>query len=323
MTDFVSAPARLRVVSPGELDPAAYSELQQRVFGPVLRENGLTTDRLTPAVFDWKYRPPAGDGRIAVVEVEGAMVASNAMFPVELARGDERFAGWQSCDTVTAPAARGRGYFKACLRALIADLPSGAWFFGYPNTQSSHGFAGVGCATVATIRLAFRPIVFGARRPANVESVDRFDEELDDFGGRLARVDGRLHLARTSDYFNWRYCDHPFHDYEACVVRRDGRITGVLVTQRSTPRGRPLLCIAEFLALDRESAATLARQARWRARRLGCRAIMTLSSESVPGLWRLPRRFEARPHLLMRRVIGRTPAAGEPWLVQTGDWDVF
>ena len=316
---------RARVLSLAELDWQAYADLQQRVFGEVLDTNGLPRTRLTPDVFRWKYAPPAGEGRVAVVEMAGRLIACNAMFPLDLRSGDELRRGWQSCDTATSPEARGRGCFRECLRALAADLEVGEIFFGYPNNNSSHGFAASGCDVVAEIPLRVRPVVIGAATQESMVSIARFGAEQDAFAERLCKR-GQTALERSASYLNWRYVDHPFQAYQGLHFVTQGEVRGLLVLQRSVMRGHALMVVAEFLALDAQTARVMARHARHLARAQGCRALLALTSERIPGLLRMPRLFMSKPHQLMQKVIGGTGGGSTPmarWMVQTGDWDVF
>ena len=72
---------RTTLLQADDLDYAAFVELQKAAFSEIFRQARISDDFLSSGYFRWKYRPPAGPARIAVVYHGDRLVAANAMFP--------------------------------------------------------------------------------------------------------------------------------------------------------------------------------------------------------------------------------------------------
>jgi hypothetical protein len=306
-----------------DIDKGAYCRLQQSAFAEIFARNAIPIERLNRAFLDWKYSGPAGPARIAIVMHGDEMVASNAMFQLALVRGSQRTRGWQSCDTATSPAARGKGYFKKCITALRDGIASGELFFGYPNENSKKGFEGIGWNVEAEIPLRARPVWWGARVGSEVVPVEQFGATQDEFA-RTFPAHETLMIERSAAYLNWRYVQHPLVQYERYHCVRDGRVTGLLVLNRSGVRRKKVMVVMEFLAADEASTRALRARAVESAHAGRCSLMLALANQPVPGLWSVPRFLAPKQQLLMGQTIGppHAPLAAT-WLVQTGDWDVF
>ena len=71
----------LTVVTPDEIDFDAYARLQRASFAGLLDRSGVSDDFMSPEYYRWKYRPPAGPARVAIVFENGEMMASTGMLP--------------------------------------------------------------------------------------------------------------------------------------------------------------------------------------------------------------------------------------------------
>jgi hypothetical protein len=258
-----------------------------------------------------------------VVAHEDEMVASNAMFPLRVVHGAHYERAWQSCDTATSPAARGKGYFKKCITALRDSIERGETFFGYPNENSKKGFEGIGWNVAAEIPLRARPVWWGARVGADIVPVAEFGPSADEFARTLAANEATM-IERSAAYLNWRYAQHPFYRYERYHCVRDGRITGLLVLNHALVRARKVTVVMEFLSTEAHAARALRARAVQSAHDGGCALLLALGNRPVPSLWTVPKALSPKQQLLMGQKIGppHGPLA-EPWLVQAGDWDVF
>ncbi|MDZ4772896.1 MAG: GNAT family N-acetyltransferase [Planctomycetota bacterium] len=306
-----------------EIDRDAYCRLQQSAFAEIFAKNGVPIERLNRAFLEWKYAPPAGRARVAVVMHGDEMVASNAMFPLRVVHGDEQASAWQSCDTATSPAARGKGYFKKCITTLRDSLSAGETFFGYPNENSKKGFEGIGWNVAAEVPFRARPIWWGAKVGPEIATVQTFDARQDDLAKHLA-VGADAMIERSAAYLNWRYVRHPFFAYERYQCVHDGRVTGLLVLNQAVVRGKRVMVVMEFLAIDVRWARSMAARALRSARDGDCSMMIAIGNRPVPGLWRVPKALAPKQQLLMGQKIGPPHGAlTEPWLVQAGDWDVF
>ncbi len=191
---------------------------------------------------DWKFRQnPAGDGLISVARICGDVVGINAFMPVRFdGFGAPGLAGFQSMDTIVAPAARGQGAFTRMVQAF-QDAAPGDILYGFPNLSSSPGFFGkLGWTHLAPAPMLILPIrsglflkrlhprmpdialpTFNGRsdRYADVEPISRFDARVDAVWGEFARTNGVRHgVQRDATFLNWRLFDHPVARYSAATV---------------------------------------------------------------------------------------------------------
>lgn len=314
---------RLQLFDFADLDQAAYCRLQQRAFAEIFARHAIPIARLDTRFFTWKYAPPAGRGRIAVMFHGEEMVASNAMFPLDLATGMHRSRGWQSCDTGTSPAARGKGYFKACIGALRDSLARGERFFGYPNAHSRRGCEAIGWGVLSEIPVRVRPVWRDAHVGAEIVAVDEFGAGQDAFARELEQHEPTM-IERSAAYMNWRYVRHPLYDYARHHCVHEGRVTGCLVTNAMTVNGRRHVIVMEFLVVDERATRPLLSQAIHSARTAGASTILSIGNRAIPTSIRVPGFLLPKRQVLMGQEIGppNTPL-DEPWLVQAGDWDVF
>lgn len=321
-SDLAVAGAELRIVEADDLDVGAHAALQQRVFGPLLEENGIPLDRLGPAVFAWKLRPAAGQARVAMVARGGTLLSSCTALPVDLGGPEGSARGWHLCDAVTAPEARGQGLFGRVLEALGAALPPEDLLFAFPNGQSRAAFARRGFQTVMKVPLRFRPARGRADLSPRIAEVAAWGPEHDALATRLSAGLGWTAL-RTASYLRWRYATHPFFHYRSFELRRDGRLDGLLVLNPMRARGRLSLWVMELLGVDAEAQRELAQAARAIAQREGCDALLAARSGKTPGTLRVPPCFLPKQHVLMVRGAGDRARVPGRWHVETGDWDTF
>ena len=306
-----------------DVDKDAYCRLQQAAYAEIFAKNRIAIDRLNRSFLDWKYSPPAGRARIAVVMHEDEMVASNAMFPLRVVHGAQDERAWQSCDTATSPAARGKGYFKKCIMLLRDSLERGETFFGYPNENSKKGFEGIGWNVAAEIPFRARPVMWGASVGADIVQVGEFGPSQDDFARAFAASEAPM-IERSAAYLNWRYVRHPFYRYERYHCVKDGRVHGLLVLNRAVVREKQVMIVMEFLASDSRAAKAMIARAQQSARAAKCSVLLAIGNRPVPTLMRVPKWLLPKQQLLMGQKIGPPHGPlGEPWLVQAGDWDVF
>lgn len=318
----------VRVLPASEVDLEAYAALQRRAFAEVLARTGTDSSFLTAEHFGWKYAPPAGEARIAVVRgADGQLVAVNAMFPLEVVgpNGERRIA-WQSCDTATAPEGRGQGNFGRCLRALVADLDEGDWFFGFPNANSMRGFVKLGWADRGVVTTWARPVLPIGRHVAVPESADLgcLADELCD----PIRIGEGWEIRRSTQYLRWRYGGDA---YRVHLRVASGRPRGLGVLRVVDSVGRRLGIVLELWGEDAAAEAEIVAGLVGAARAEGAQGLVLLDSGRTlrPGLGfvPVPARFLPKRQVLMGGAVrgaamegGGFPAS---WRVQTGDWDGF
>ncbi|HEX5265308.1 MAG TPA: GNAT family N-acetyltransferase, partial [Acidimicrobiales bacterium] len=199
-------------------------------------------------VMDWQYWDnPFGAARSWVAEAEGRIVAHYAGIclpgvlegrPATLAMG---------VDAATDPGWRGLGLFEQLARAVYLDCGQAGMPVTYclPNPNSLRGFQKAGGRDVGRARVLVAPLDdawFGQRirmprpgagtvaravfrRPRAVEAqvVGAPPAGLDELWGAVA---GRWQfgVARSADWWRWRYSQRPERPYLFAELRRAGRL---------------------------------------------------------------------------------------------------
>jgi hypothetical protein len=322
---------QISVLSPDQVDFNEILMLQKEAFKEIMARNAMESVQ-TAELYRWKYNPPAGAAKIAVVRDGNKLVAMNSMFPLILKNGEEKIRIWQSCDTATAPEARGKGLFIQCLKALRNELQRDEIFFGFPNHNSAPGFVKFGWKDRGTLLTSVRfiPAWVGSSQ-SSIKQVLRFDSSQDEFAERWSKLGGPA-IYRDAAYMNWRYFQHPDVRY-FCFrsVGRDGVQLGHLVLREIFVKNRRALIIMENLALDSKTEAAQRKFAIVKASEMGIRyvlmmnnrisALSALSSMYIP----IPERFLPKRQVLMG--AGNSDRASQAfdmdWRVEIGDWDGF
>lgn len=320
----------IKVLTPAQLDFAEFVALQQAAFADLVKGTG-TGYLFSEPYYRWKYSSPRGEARTALIYEQGELLAANSMYPMQALSADASVRAWQSCDSATRARARGRGYFVRCVKALREQVGPDEIFLGFPNKNSTPGFAKAGCAHHSDLNTFVRAWPAGRMRPdERIRPITSFGPEQDAFSASLAAAGGAL-LERSAAYMNWRYFQHPLHQYECFAWNEAGRQLGLLVMRRLEISGRVLAIALELLALERRVEGQLLSLAASWARTKGVRYTMVLNNTTgaasclshgyVPvPMWVLPKRqmlFGVANGPLAERIWR------QDWHVQIGDWDVF
>lgn len=319
----------LTILSPDEIDFEAYAGMQRASFAELLRHSGVPDDFMSPQYYSWKYRPPAGNARIAMVVENGEMVASTGMFPLKIAVRGRELIGWQFCDAATVPKGRSKGYFTKCIQLLQAELKHDGVFFGFPNKNSKGGFDRIGWRETQTVATFARVIPF-ARPPRSDDDVVEFDPANDAFNARVASC-SHTSLVRNADYIRWRYLQHPSHPYTIYFHRVSGGSDGYVVLREIPIAGRRAVLLMELHASSPAIEKALLRRATYWGLQRGIHYVLMLSNYFTgwtglkKGFVLLPSRCLPKQQVLMGSGTTQEghDVMGEEWLVQTGDWDGF
>ncbi|MCU0302476.1 MAG: GNAT family N-acetyltransferase [Thermoanaerobaculales bacterium] len=318
------------VVEPAsEVDLEAYAAFQREAFRDLLTRSRATDEHMTAEHYRWKYRTPAGTGRIATLSEGSQTLSSSAMLPLRVVVDGEPITGWHFLDVATLPAARRRGLLLATLVRLVESVSSGDLLFGFPNAGSIGAFLKLGFSENVILTTWVCPCVrLTGRHRGTIQTVDRFGPEHQPTGSGFGA--GRPHLDRGVDYLNWRYADHPLHRY-TCFVDDDRQGVGVCVVRRVRVLDRELALVMELLAPTAASqVALLSHAAAW----AGSVGLGTMALMSTPlSAWTAARSLLApvpsfllpKRQVLVVRRAGSGPGAPAMarWALQTGDWDVF
>jgi hypothetical protein len=318
----------VELVAAPDLDAEAYSRFQRASFRDLLTRSGVSDAHMTPELYRWKYDPPAGPGRVAVIRDGEEILSSSAMLPLRVSFAGTTTIGWHCVDVATLPEVRRRGYLQATLRALRDSVPATDILFAFPNAGSIGAFLKLGFREHGVVTTWTNPWVrVIARRHPRIEPVDRF-EPLRDVVVRGTNF-GRVQIDRSTRYLDWRYTGHPFNRYVSFALRDRDRL-GVIVVRRASVRNREVVVVMEILGTDTGVRSALLRHAAaW-----GCTrgiGMMVVMDTGMPVIAAIRSMLAAVPSFLLpkRQVLvvagGRqnTELSARKWSVQTGDWDVF
>jgi hypothetical protein len=130
-------------------------------------------------------------------------------------------------------------------------------------------------------------------------------------------------VARTADYLNWRYREHPTQSYEMLTVRKRGRLAGYLVQHMNGED----CTIDDLMAKDDDARRTLLAEATAIARK---RRVHTLSApwlSTHPGCQVLeqcgfqPRESSPVVLLTLPPSSDGSGTSINEWLLTSGDWE--
>jgi GNAT superfamily N-acetyltransferase len=306
---------------------------------------------------DWLYRKsPNGYARcwITLERATGALVANETRWPWPLAWGRRVLRGEMIGDAAVATRfqRQGVGDLRAPFRTShpwYADTAAISW----PNEASrqaanKHGY---GDRLQGPIPSATRPLelagILEARLPASFEGLRRCTSALGKLRlplpirlrhrsasdvGPVARFDSSFDSVtaafmperaywspRTPEFLNWRYLEHPVHEYVALAATSGDEAMGYTVIRLENE----VATLMEFTApIDaRKCRAALLAAAFEVARDAGCKRLTFFSPDSWPH-WPFLRRagFVMRPS--DRWLQARGPVKeGTAWQLVPGDTD--
>lgn len=276
--------------------------------------NGSDKD---PEVLRWQYlrRPVPGNySHFALYEEgEGPAVAGvYSLLPHPFrVEGRVRLAT-QAIDGLTDERCRGRGVFVDLVSTgrEMAQREGMAVIYGFPNNKSGPAFwSKLGWTRLGTAPFLIRPLrtrYFLSRVPRVGRALSRlpdvplpaprevrpdgriepavWDGELDGVWERFAAGIG-LAVQRDAAFLRWRFGEKPGAGYEARVLRRDGRVEGLVVWSVKEKHGGSIGYLMELLHAperpdDGRALLSLAIRAMARA---GADAVLAWSYDHSPN----------------------------------------
>ena len=331
--------APLRVANPDprfELRRAGESEFD-RIFDLVDEISSINRSR---AMFDWLYRRnPRGLARCFIVYEKQThrLIASNARFPWPINQGANSIEGYLTGDAVVATDWQRRGVLREIWKARSAhpwtpDETRIAW----PNPKTRSAYVknqNTGVAYRLDLRVLplrwDRPLPLpkpweaAAQRLANwafgtwtefalrsdegidVEVVSRFDSSIDRVAREAGHFDG-FWCPRDAAFLNWRYLEHPTHQYVAFVASEAQTPVGYGVIRTDGDAAR--LMELECERREPRASRVLLNHAIRCVREAGCSTIGRFGTPAYPH-WALLRRagFLSVPSELFAAIRGERP----------------
>lgn len=315
--------------SADQLDIAAYCLLQQSSFADLFKQNNIVGNYLDPAFFQWKYNTPAGKARIAVVNENGHMVASVAMYPVNLINGDKISTSWHFVEAATLPEARGRGLFKACMQTLIDSLESDELIYVFPNRTSINGTIDLGFQQLQHLQF-YAKLILNRKGNSELKSESKviFSEAQDEYALNMDRSNSIM-VLRSAAYMNWRYNEHPHASYYSFAPEQNKKTMGNVVLRAVEIKGIKQLLIMEFHAKNKAVEKQLMSYIKKIALLERCSLAGMFSTKIqrpsffTTGFMQLPSFVIPKKQILMGINANRKPIQNKNWFCQTGDWDAF
>jgi len=282
----------------------------------------------TRAEWSWAFeRNPAGR-RIWVAVAGGEVVAQYAALPTRMRVDGNDLTALHVVDSMVHPehraGARQPGLFVLTARAFL-DAHGGRGrdplHYGWPAERAwrvgrrllDYEVVRTQNAMVADLA-ALAP--GGGPLPAGVRAIERFGPEFDALGERCARDVGATAL-RGAAWLDWRFADHPRHDYRALACGAGSELEGLAVW-RPAELGMPgLAVLVEWLVPvgRRDVAAALLAAVAVEARAAGRTSLALWCPEWSPWCAELQERgFLVQPTDYLTTARSWLRGQDLPWL---------
>lgn len=249
----------------------------------------------------------------------------------------------QAVDSMSDPALR-KGLKKESLQARLGNLYAETWAGEGEGKQALLWGAPVPAAwrvgknfiryeVIRTQLLLFAPpdaVIPGDPGGVEVEEAERFPLEVADLFERCRDEHGAI-AVRDAPQLDWRFTDHPVHDYSVAFARRSGRIAGYAVYRVGDFDGRAgvgLLCDWLVPAEDHAARAALLAWLRNRGRADGVAELVAVLPDTSSE-WDTFQNAGFRAAPTQYAIVGRECVPGldmrflrENWYYTLGDTDL-
>jgi hypothetical protein len=209
--------------------------------------------------FDWLYSAnPFGPAKTLVAsdETSREIVGIGSAFPRQLWIGGRRTRGWILGDFCIAERFRTLGPALTLQRACMSAIPSGELWYDFPSqhmlavykrlrvplfteqvrhVRHLHFDRKLGKPGEYLVRTLAAFESWRAQGPGRGQGKLEFGLHDDRFGAEFTDLDNVpathdvVRAARTADYLNWRYRNHPTTQYGVLTARQGRRLLGYLV----------------------------------------------------------------------------------------------
>lgn len=220
--------------------------LSRQTFGDVEITN--------PLYFDWQYRKnPEGKALVLLAKDDSKnnlIVGSNTIIPIKLLVDNEEIISSLACNVQVHPNYQKKGVFSNLLSSMSSEATEKgiSSLFAVPNENSFNSFIKEGSIEITQLPLLVRPIKFSQyfQNPLNKilsifdylwktkisdETVQEFDGNFDNFQSLLLLLSERVPvlLKRNTEFFKWRYLEHPTKKYKIFVLKEKNIIIGYII----------------------------------------------------------------------------------------------
>ena len=286
------------IVDGDDIDYEMFASLQREAYKELLSNLKVSNNFMTPMFYRWKFHPPAGTAKIAIVKKGERLISTNAMIPVKLQMGKYKIQGWQATDAATLKTERRKGYSSRCLQLFTQILKTNEIIFVFPNKSSAPYAEKLGFHSKGVITTWVKPaILLNKKVSENVIRVTKFGKEQDVLAEKLVDTN-KVIISRVADYLNWRYVDHPIYKYTLFVYRDAKEQQGYGVVRKLEAIGHTIAVVMELWGLQPKIKIELLRSITAWAIEQGIKKIV-LQENSQSLLSGLKAGFIAVPHWIL------------------------
>lgn len=319
---------QISIIDIDQIDMDQFIKLQKLAFRDILITNKVSDDYITSEFFLWKYTPPAGKAKIAVVYQEGKMVGSVSIVPIDIFHEGRMKKIWNVGDVAVLPEYRGKFLYNRCITALKNDNPNDELLFGFPNHNNLPGTKRAGFRLVKDLAFYFKPFFLGfpLRR---IMQMQLFPYSQDQYALTLAEKAG-VTFYRSEAYMNWRYIQKPATSYHCYAYKENDVVFGNAVTRTIKRNAFHVLLVMEYHFSHKKAIPFLNRFINQMAIMNRCVAVIMLSASNqftnqMGGFYLIPARFQPKKMVLYANPLKEEDEAllTDNWFIQTGDWDAF
>jgi GNAT superfamily N-acetyltransferase len=234
------------------------------------------------AFWRWKHHDNYfGPSFILIAENHSdAPIGLRALMRWRFKAGDHILQAVRAVDTATHPGYRRAGVFSTLTRRAIERVRSAGidLVFNTPNDTVLPGYLKLGWHKVAAVQplvkvLNYPRFMLGLARsrgrnlpsqPCSPEQLFRHEppratdvvDQADEIDGLLLRRDSwrssSITTCHSTDYFRWRYAQHPHIDYRAVLEKRRGQLAGFLMFRMNSRFGLKEAVLDELLLASPE-----------------------------------------------------------------------
>jgi hypothetical protein len=322
----------IEILESHQIDYENFAGFQKVAFAKRLEELNYSDSYLNADFFRWKYNPPAGHAKIAILRKGTELISTTSLVPIDIIFEGEKVRGWQLCDAATHPKAMGRGYHRKTEKELINALGMREIVFVFPNHSTIQSLIDNNFILKETIRTWFKPVSCNFHHSNNnVTQIDFSQSNIDKIFSH-SHGKNETGIYRSAEYMNWRYSRHPINTYASFVYSHGDRTNGFATIRSVRALGREMVALMEFWGDDRGVRSALLQNIKeWMYKNQNSRLIFQDNRMSamdgigfgflpVPSII-LPKKqvlmLYAKPEEFKMRILKSA------WHIQWGDWDGF